>query len=445
LDQLRIPAGKLRISSSVHLYRSNPEFHIRDLLAEEERRTSDLFPSLQNPRLNTEQRENFGQHIQQHQGKLSLLSSAFADSAERGDKAELDETSLLREVSKELPRMVRTRSKLSRDISLACGAFNVAVRFNGCPSAWAAVDETNRQIKMLDGKNREPFQFDQLFSESATNLDVCKGIGLHSFVSEMFDGRDTCVIAYGATGSGKTFAMSGPVCIRDVELVGEYEKDIGIIPRFVNDLFAHLALLNGKHAARNQEDVFDEYQLSLRCIQLYGNEVLDALQPGKRSRDKTCDPGKTRANSWGGAILKLRKKTECGVPADTSIFTLRKAEDVTVTAREPLVRTTEDCMQYIREATARRIEQQRSPGDASNSSRSHMIYGFRLARRRASKHPDCPGEQIDDLAQHSFATFVDMAGSEKAPAGSRAEDLRKTKEQTIPINESLTNSVRLIK
>ncbi|CAN8259863.1 unnamed protein product [Cochlearia groenlandica] len=59
---------------------------------------------------------------------------------------------------------------------------------------------------------RKTFQFNQVFSATATQDDVF--LETQPLIRSVMDGYNVCIFAYGQTGSGKTYTMSGPPDIR---------------------------------------------------------------------------------------------------------------------------------------------------------------------------------------------------------------------------------------
>eukprot|EP01070_Trichotokara_eunicae_P006622 Trichotokara_eunicae@DN5067_c0_g1_i2.p1 len=78
----------------------------------------------------------------------------------------------------------------------------------------------------LSAEERRSFRMDDLFHEDATQEEVY-GRTAKSFVPKVFEGRDCALIAYGPTGTGKTYTMMGE---------GE---EWGIVPRMMDEILQH--------------------------------------------------------------------------------------------------------------------------------------------------------------------------------------------------------------
>jgi kinesin family protein C2/C3 len=79
---------------------------------------------------------------------------------------------------------------------------------------------------------------------------------VHELVPSVLDGFDVCIFAYGATGSGKTFTMTGPIA------------DRGLNPRALQDVLAHAERRRG-------ED--ESVELRVCMFEIYNNTLRDLM------------------------------------------------------------------------------------------------------------------------------------------------------------------------
>jgi len=80
------------------------------------------------------------------------------------------------------------------------------------------------EVKLCAGRGREKvFEFDQVFDFNSTQESVYKEVS--PLIISSLDGYNVCIFAYGQTGTGKTFTMTGPPDNR------------GVNTRALNDLF----------------------------------------------------------------------------------------------------------------------------------------------------------------------------------------------------------------
>ena len=123
---------------------------------------------------------------------------------------------------------------------------------------------------------KKTYMFDQVFgAESDQNLVF--DITTKNYIQEMMDGYNCTVFAYGQTGTGKTYTMSGDINILgDVEsqdkiLLGEHA---GIIPRVLVDLFQRLP-----------NETNNDYSVKISFLELYNEKLTDLLASGESEEE----------------------------------------------------------------------------------------------------------------------------------------------------------------
>lgn len=123
---------------------------------------------------------------------------------------------------------------------------------------------------------KKTYVFDQVFG-AESDQDLVFNVAAKNYIQEMMDGYNCTVFAYGQTGTGKTYTMSGDINILgDVEsqdkiLLGEHA---GIIPRVLVDLFQGLS------------NETNDYSVKISFLELY-NERLKDLLANNDSDDET--------------------------------------------------------------------------------------------------------------------------------------------------------------
>ncbi|EDQ88811.1 uncharacterized protein MONBRDRAFT_25905 [Monosiga brevicollis MX1] len=125
------------------------------------------------------------------------------------------------------------------------------------------------------------FVYDRVFGPSASQSDLY-ATAVRPIVSSVLQGYNGSVIAYGQTGTGKTFTIEGA-------LEGEQR---GVIPRAVQDIFTHI-----------------QYLVRVSYLQIYNEKISDLLQPSS------------------DANLRIRERGN-GEPYGLSEHVARRAEDV---------------------------------------------------------------------------------------------------------------------
>ncbi|KAJ8510852.1 hypothetical protein OPV22_001286 [Ensete ventricosum] len=107
------------------------------------------------------------------------------------------------------------------------------------------------------GKGHKSFSFNKVFGPFATQEEVFSDT--QPLIRSVLDGYNVCIFAYGQTGAGKTYTMSGPE-----ELT---EESFGVNYRALNDLF---------HISKQRKDTFC-YEIAVQMIEIYNEQVRDLL------------------------------------------------------------------------------------------------------------------------------------------------------------------------
>lgn len=110
-----------------------------------------------------------------------------------------------------------------------------------------------RTVTAVDDK---VFTFDAVFPEDSTQEDVYSCVS--SLVRATVKGYNTTIFAYGCTGSGKSFTMTGT------------NERPGIIPRAVSEIFSII-----ERTAVQEHDVF--FMVRMSYVELYNNNFRNLL------------------------------------------------------------------------------------------------------------------------------------------------------------------------
>ncbi|OWB56533.1 hypothetical protein B5S28_g2438 [[Candida] boidinii] len=206
------------------------------------------------------------------------------------------------------------------------------------------------------------FVFDRLFDEDAKQEDVYMAT-TKPLLDSVLDGFNATIFAYGATGCGKTFTVSGT------------PESPGIIFSAMKDLF----------------DRIEEYketkiiELSVSYLEIYNEKIRDLLN--------------TNTNYSNNLDLT-------NIPS----LELREDENKRITVRNlstHIPNSVEDVMDMIVIGNRNRTV---SPTEANaTSSRSHAVLQINVVQRSRT---------ADLKEEHTFATLsiIDLAGSERASA-----------------------------
>ncbi len=207
----------------------------------------------------------------------------------------------------------------------------------------------------------------------------------------MLSGYNCTIFAYGQTGTGKTYTMSGDL----TESMGMLSDNAGIIPRVLQALFNKLEL--------------DDRENSVRCsfIELYNEELRDLLSSDDSAKLKIYD--------------------------DTS----RKGHSTTVVQgmEERYILNAGDGLKWLREGSVKRQVAATKCNDLS--SRSHTVFTITVyAKANSTK-----SETGEDFLMLGKLNLVDLAGSENIQR-SGAENKRAAEAGLI--NKSLLTLGRVI-
>jgi hypothetical protein len=85
-------------------------------------------------------------------------------------------------------------------------------------------------------------------------------------VKHLFNGYDTCVFAYGVTGTGKTHTMRG----------GKSLADRGVIPRLLSAIYRRCRKIEKETSGATQVDV------SMSYYEIYCDRVYDLFEPPEK-------------------------------------------------------------------------------------------------------------------------------------------------------------------
>lgn len=231
-----------------------------------------------------------------------------------------------------------------------------------------------------DLSTKKIYNLDHVFGpESDQNMIFDEVVS--PIVDELLTGINCTVFAYGQTGTGKTFTMTGDDSIDN----GTFSADAGIIPRVIYKLFAAIDT-KGRDCC-----------VSFSCVELYNEELSDLLED---------DDKKLRI------IDDSAKRT----------VTIQGLSDYQVT-------TPEAGMKLLQTAVRRRHIASTKMNDIS--SRSHTIFTITVAM------DDGTGE----YAHRSKINLVDLAGSENI--GKSGAENKRAREAGM-INQSLLALGRVI-
>ena len=206
------------------------------------------------------------------------------------------------------------------------------------------------------------FGFDAVFCTDASTADVYQQ-SVQPVVAAVAQGKHGTVLAYGPTGSGKTYTMQG----------GQQAE--GVVQLAVTDLLA----------------TCPESVLTAQFFEVYNEQVRDLLLLDKEEESPT--PRRSNTGS-----MRPRSSSE----EEDSVLNLSYEADgtATVQARSHGIQTVSDVVDLLQRGNRRRS----SAATALNaqSSRSHAIFRLQLETRDGAS------------VRRSVLNLVDLAGSENS-------------------------------
>lgn len=324
--------------------------------------------------------------------QLRSRVAELEDALRRADARRRQLHNTLQEVRGNIRVVARVRPVLGRK-ETSC----VAADADGCtitvqPPPQRGVDGSARASPPLS------FTFDRAFGPTAAQASVFEEVG--ELVESAFDGYHVSILAYGATGSGKTFTMHGSA--------HEDESLDGIIPR------ATTALAREK-TQREREGW--QYTIDASAVEVYDERIYDllALPSEKRGAAQQCPALELRSAALAGATGEAefdRAFDDDGGP---------EIEGLTYWPVDP--RKPAAIAKLVERAATVRTTRTTALND--RSSRSHAVFRLRVRGRR-------PGT----LTLGSLV-LVDLAGSERA-ARSGADAHSDQFREACSINRSLS-------
>lgn len=105
------------------------------------------------------------------------------------------------------------------------------------------------------------FKFDHIFSETTTQIEIYRRVAL-PIVDKVLNGYNGTIFAYGQTGTGKTYTMSG--CQKSDDLKG-------IIPNTFSHIFSQIARSNEK-----------TFVVTVTYVEIYNEEIRDLLSKNNK-------------------------------------------------------------------------------------------------------------------------------------------------------------------
>ncbi len=235
-------------------------------------------------------------------------------------------------------------------------------------------------IKNTKNKNNKIYIFDNIFNDTATN-EIIFNSAIKSMIDKILLGYNSTALAYGVTGTGKTYTIFG-------DLSNNF-KDEGIIFKACDYLFEKIELNKNINKPDDINNININYEIKVSYIEIYNEIIKDLINENSPSLMIVEDPLK-------GVICS--------------------------NVKEVIIKDSIHLKKIINESNKRRT--MASTDQNQFSSRSHAILQMTLEKKIKKS------EDNYDIIYSKFLV-VDLAGSE------RSLERGKRREEGVNINKSL--------
>ena len=242
-------------------------------------------------------------------------------------------------------------------------------------------------------------------------------------VEEILKGYNGTIMAYGQTGSGKSYTMFGK-SIQEFQKIkaDEYEKESGIVPRAIKQIFDY------KNLYKNKKNI----TVNVSFMQIYLNQIKDLFDEDHKDVVFNADKRRFKIHNEG-KNLSIENTLKIGHDNTGKIYVknlkIKEFDD-----EQKLKLYIEECLNRRRTETTILNK---------TSSRSHAILQITVNQRYLERIKNNSNNEITENS-HSLKgtlTFVDLAGSESITrTGSEGINLEEAKE----INKSISALGRVI-
>ncbi|GAO19758.1 uncharacterized protein UV8b_02803 [Ustilaginoidea virens] len=236
--------------------------------------------------------------------------------------------------------------------------------------------------------SNKSYVFDRVYSQAADQSMVFDDT-VRPILDQMLAGYNCTIFAYGQTGTGKTYTMSGDM----TEALGILSDEAGIIPRVLHQLFNKLEIDDREHCVK------------CSFIELYNEELRDLLSFDEGAKLKIYDDASKKGH----------------------------AATVVQGMEEKHIRNASEGIKVLQDGSLRRQVAATKCNDLS--SRSHTVFTITAYVKKTND------QGLDDFISAGKLNLVDLAGSENIQR-SGAENKRATEAGLI--NKSLLTLGRVI-
>mmetsp|Transcript_5284 Transcript_5284/g.9366 ORF Transcript_5284/g.9366 Transcript_5284/m.9366 type:complete len:603 (-) Transcript_5284:1150-2958(-) len=278
------------------------------------------------------------------------------------------------------------------------------------------VDATSHNISLVDGQGKDDrtfnhsFTFDHIYDQGASQREVYDSTA-KTLVASCLEGYNATILAYGQTGTGKTYTMEG---------AAESFEDRGIVPRAIEQIFSYI---------QEEASAHKRFLVRASYLQIYNDVIYDLLKPSNTSGLQIREDDKNKHQSKGVYVEGL------------SEWVVRSPQEITklMAAGASLRATGKTKLNEVssRSHAILKLILEQCETSFVNAKGSEISFEQFESMVRADAFPE--GKSPEEFIQQHFKVgklnLVDLAGSERVrvsgATGVRLEESRK-------INRSLS-------
>ncbi|KAF6996974.1 hypothetical protein CFC21_013241 [Triticum aestivum] len=149
------------------------------------------------------------------------------------------------------------------------------------------VEQENIVVRAVGIK--KDFSVDRVFDQESTQDDVFHDV--KPVLRSALDGHNVCILAFGQTGTGKTYTMEGT------------SDNLGVVPRAIQELFSHAA-----------QDTSSTYSFSISMLEVYMGSLRDLLAPRQQPLFRSTEGNTTCILATTSGSVQVEGLTDVAVP-----------------------------------------------------------------------------------------------------------------------------------
>lgn len=284
------------------------------------------------------------------------------------------------------------------------------------------------------------FQMTKIIPMDADQGSVFKSV-VADVIDEALNGTSGCVLAYGQTGAGKTYTMTGP---------GTNYNDRGMIPRSISHVFHHVEKMN--HNAGKSI-----FTIRISYVEIYQDRVIDLLtkEPPVGGMTSSFDFEKLDMPQLTVRAEKPDSNSNRSISIKNSLQVTEDRDGTVLVSglSMPVVRDESEALSWLFTGESNRVIAEHSLNNAST--RSHCVFTFYIEQEMledsfltaegVSHGPTNPSpsnaveenlpNSLRSLLVRSKFHLVDLAGSERIEKTNSKGTVRK---EAQSINQSLS-------